>query len=106
MRVMSLIAGSLLIAGAATVGSSAAVAGAGTQATAAPNQQSSSEDRSRRVCRSVTPSGTRLPIRTCRTQAEWDEQAAQARHRMEEQNRSAFNEEANRANRNYDDQNR
>ena len=105
MRVMSFVAGSLLIAGAATVGSTAAVAGAGTQATA-PYQQSSSEDRSRRVCRSVTPSGTRLPVRTCRTQAEWDEQAAQARHRMEEQNRSAFNEEANRANRNYDDQNR
>ena len=101
MRVMSFVAGSLLIAGAATVGTSAAVAGAGTQATTA-NQPNPSEDRSRRVCRSVTPSGTRLAIRTCRTQAEWDEQANQARHRMDEQNRAAANEEANRARRTYD----
>ena len=30
-------------------------------------------DRSRRVCRTEVPSGSRLPRRTCRTQQEWDE---------------------------------
>jgi hypothetical protein len=30
-------------------------------------------DRSRRVCRTEVPSGSRLARRTCRTQAEWDE---------------------------------
>lgn len=30
-------------------------------------------DRSRRVCRTEVPSGSRLARRTCRTQAEWEE---------------------------------
>ncbi len=30
-------------------------------------------DPSRRVCRSVVPTGSRLATRVCRTQAQWDE---------------------------------
>jgi hypothetical protein len=30
------------------------------------------DDPSRRVCRNLMPSGTRLTSRVCRTQAEWD----------------------------------
>jgi hypothetical protein len=31
------------------------------------------DDPSRRVCRSIVPTGSRLPTRVCRTQAQWDE---------------------------------
>ena len=108
MRVMSIVAGSLLTAGAAILGAGAAVAGVTAESTvaAAQEQANPQQDRSRRVCRTVVPSGSRLGVRTCRTQAEWDEQANAARNRMEEQNRTAFNEEAHRANRNMDGPNR
>ena len=47
-------------------------AGAAMQA---PPKSAQNEDRSRRICRDVTPSGSRLVRRLCRTQAEWDESA-------------------------------
>jgi len=34
----------------------------------------SAQDPSRRVCRSLTETGTRFSTRVCKTQAEWDEQ--------------------------------
>lgn len=36
-------------------------------------QGSAQPDTSRRVCRNITPSGSRLTRRVCRTQAEWDQ---------------------------------
>ena len=58
---------------------SAAVAGAsvGSEAGAAMQgkQKSTRDDGSRRICRDITPSGSRLIRRLCRTQAEWDESA-------------------------------
>lgn len=35
-------------------------------------------DRSKRVCRNVTPTGSRMTKRVCRTQAEWDAEAERA----------------------------
>lgn len=104
MRVMSIVAGSLLTAGAAILGTGAAVAGVTAESTvaAAQEQANPQQDRSRRVCRTVVPSGSRLGIRTCRTQAEWDEQANEARDRMEDQNNSSFNANANGASRTLD----
>lgn len=31
------------------------------------------DDKSRRICRNVVPSGSRLSTRICRTKAQWDE---------------------------------
>jgi hypothetical protein len=41
-------------------------------AAAAVQADKSGEDKSRRVCRTVTPSGSRLVRRVCRSQADWD----------------------------------
>jgi hypothetical protein len=41
-------------------------------ATAAAQGDKAKEDKSRRVCRTVTPSGSRLTRRVCRSQADWD----------------------------------
>ena len=48
----------------------AATAGAGAAAQDQPKSTEKAE--SRRICRDVTPSGSRLTRRLCRTQAEWD----------------------------------
>ena len=41
--------------------------------------KSSTKDTSRRVCRNLVASGTRLSARSCRTQADWDKDAEKAR---------------------------
>jgi hypothetical protein len=51
----------------------AVAGGTGGSAAGAAKAKSAKEDTSRRVCRNLTPSGTRLTTRTCRTQAAWDE---------------------------------
>ena len=76
--------------GFAALVSSAAFAGASgeTAATAAVQGQPKTaprEDRSRRVCRDVTPSGSRLVRRLCRTQAEWDASAQRSQDGLFEQ---------------------
>ena len=80
-----MVAKPILTATTAAMGFAAVVVGATfagatgeTVATAAVQSQPKStqnEDRSRRICRDVTPSGSRLVRRLCRTQAEWDESA-------------------------------
>jgi hypothetical protein len=40
---------------------------------AAKGPKAGAEDTSRRVCKNVTPTGSRMPTRVCRTQAQWDE---------------------------------
>jgi hypothetical protein len=55
------------IAVAVTGASLAQVTGA-----AAAVQADTSKEKSRRVCRTVTPSGSRLVRRVCRTQEDWD----------------------------------
>ncbi len=39
---------------------------------AVQKQRNAADDSSRRVCRNITPTGSRLTKRVCRTQAEWD----------------------------------
>lgn len=39
----------------------------------APSDGPRTTDPSRRVCRSIRPTGSRLSTRQCRTQAQWDE---------------------------------
>lgn len=39
----------------------------------AKKAKSAKDDTSRRVCRAVVPTGSRLSTRVCRTQAQWDE---------------------------------
>ena len=41
-------------------------------ATAAVQGDKAKEDKNRRVCRTLTPTSSRLTRRVCRTQAEWD----------------------------------
>lgn len=80
MRVLALITGVALTIGASTIGAGAA--------SAAGEQPTARDDASRRICRMVTPTGSRLAIRSCRTKAEWDEEAAQSRRGAEEQSRN------------------
>jgi hypothetical protein len=60
----------VLLAGTA-VASVAGEAGAAVQ----NESGATKKDRSRRVCRVVTPTSSRLTTRICRTQSEWDESA-------------------------------
>jgi hypothetical protein len=48
---------------------------AGEAGAAVKDETSAKSDRSRRVCRVVTPTSSRLTTRVCRTQSEWDESA-------------------------------
>jgi hypothetical protein len=47
--------------------------GFATPAAAYEKAKTAQGDGSRRVCRTVTPAGSRLTRRICRTQAEWDD---------------------------------
>jgi hypothetical protein len=38
----------------------------------ARSKDKSADDSSRRICRSLTPTGTRFPVRVCKTKADWD----------------------------------
>lgn len=71
MGLGALLAGTAL-ASAAGASSAAADVQAEPKATA--------KDNSRRICRTLTPSGSRLTRRVCRTQADWD----QSRDRTQE----------------------
>ncbi len=66
--------------GALLVGTALAGATGGSAAAAAQGEpKTTQEDGSRRVCRDVTPSGSRLIRRICRTKAEWDRSADRTR---------------------------
>ena len=67
-RPLKTATGMAVAAAVALTGATLAVA---TGATAAV-QADTSKEKSRRVCRTVTPSGSRLIRRVCRTQEEWD----------------------------------
>ena len=65
-RLSAVMAVAAMLAGTAFVSA--------TPLAAAPDKQTDTNDpRSRRVCRTVMPSGSRLTTRICRTQAEWEE---------------------------------
>jgi hypothetical protein len=80
MGVKPIATGSVLAVGLGLVWASPAVAAdpqTGTPAEAQP--RSAQPDSSRRVCRNVSLSGTRLTRRSCRTQTAWEEDAESAR---------------------------
>jgi hypothetical protein len=63
-----------------TTGPAQAVqAGDNSAAAGVEQAKSSAKDTSRRVCRNLVASGTRLSARSCRTQADWDKDAENAR---------------------------
>ena len=51
------------------------LAGAALQAGVAEAKKPKQNDPSKRVCQTITPSGSRLTQRICRTQQEWEDQA-------------------------------
>ena len=62
----------------------------GSSAAASAEQPSRGKnDQSRRICRSVTPTGSRFTDRVCRTQAEWDR--AEDKAQREAQDQQAIN---------------
>ena len=61
--------------------------GAGAAA-AAGDGKADAKDPSRRVCRMITPTGSRLAIRSCRTQAEWDAITKQSQEGADAQRRN------------------
>lgn len=61
--------GALLVGTALVAATGASSAAAGVQA----EPKAPAKDNSRRICRTLIPSGSRLSSRVCRTQAEWDQ---------------------------------
>jgi hypothetical protein len=64
----------------------APVTGAAATGSSAETQRKANDARTRRVCRTVTPTSSRLTTRICRTQAEWDEGMREAQDSFLEHN--------------------
>jgi hypothetical protein len=94
MSAKPFVAATALIFGLGAVGAGAAVAGVSAQAPAAATGQSGAkpQDRSRRVCRSQVPVGTRLAVRTCRTAEEWENEARRSSDDLHTQQRDGIRE--------------
>lgn len=67
--VLALSAAVAVVGAALMTGAGATPANAGAQSDA-----QAKEDRARRVCRTITPTSSRLVRRVCRPQHEWDEE--------------------------------
>ena len=78
-----MITGSALAIAVATLGSGAAFAGGMEEPGA--TQEARDKANSRRVCKMITPTSSRLAHRTCKTKGEWDREAAQLRQDIDEQ---------------------
>jgi hypothetical protein len=74
----SIMAAIALAVGIAAFGTGSAVAAYGASE-AGDGGKSAKTDRSRRVCRSIVLSGTRMATRYCRTQEEWDRSSDKSR---------------------------
>lgn len=63
--------------GVAAFGTGAAIAAGGPETAGSSEAQplKSKNDTSKRICRNIVQSGTRMSTRYCRTQAEWDRAA-------------------------------
>ncbi len=64
--------GAIRIAAAAALAMGMGAMLTGTALAAEASSKPDKNDPSRRICRNITPSGSRLTTRICRTQAEWD----------------------------------
>ena len=83
MRVKPILPACALVLGFAALGAGPALAGdpgsaGGAGVEAQPKPKVAKKDPSRRVCRNIIPSGSRLSVRDCRTQGDWDRAAEQA----------------------------
>ena len=67
-----------LAMGLAVLGAGPAMARDAGEPQAAAKPKAAKKDPSRRVCRNIIPSGSRLSIRDCRTQGDWDRAAEEA----------------------------
>lgn len=79
MRAGSIVMAAILVMGSGALSAGTALAGGSAGSTDSAGAEGKAKDPSRRVCRSLLPTGSRLPQRTCRTQAEWDRIEEQAR---------------------------
>ena len=85
MGAKTIVAASALAMGFGALWTSSGVAGEPAAAAATEGQpEAARNDRSRRVCRNLVRSGTRLSTRYCRTQAEWDEAGDGSRRFLQE----------------------
>ncbi len=85
MGVKSIVAASALAIGFGTLWASPGIASEPAAAAATEAQpRAAAGDRSRRVCRNLVRSGTRLSTRYCRTQQEWDEAEDGSRRLLQE----------------------
>ena len=85
MRIKPIVTATALAMGFGALGTAPALAGEPAAAAASETQpQAAASDRSRRVCRNLIRSGTRLSTRYCRTQAEWDEAGEGARRFLQD----------------------
>ena len=94
MRAGTMMLASALVLGFGAIGSGAALAHQdGQDGQTASTEESATPaarrvDTSRRVCRNIRPTGSRLGTRSCRTQADWDREAettqdGMLRHQLE-----------------------
>ena len=92
MRAIAIVTGSVLALGLSALAPNAGAAGESADATAMAMGQeqpaASKKNPGRRICRMVMPTGSRLPNRSCRTQEEWDREAAQYQRDAEQQRRN------------------
>jgi hypothetical protein len=85
MGVKSIMAASALAMGFGALWASPGITSEPAAAAAtAPQPKAAANDRSRRVCRNLVRSGTRLSTRYCHTQQEWDEAGEGSRRFLQE----------------------
>jgi hypothetical protein len=69
MGAMRIVTVAVLAAGLGVLGAASAFAG---EAAGTSQPRKAKDDTSRRVCRTIVPSGSRLTTRICKTQEQWD----------------------------------
>lgn len=79
MGVKPMVAASALVVGFGMLWAGPALTAGSQSGSAEAQAKSSKVDTSRRICRNVILSGTRLSRRSCRTARAWDEDAEAAR---------------------------
>lgn len=75
----------LMLAGAAMFAVTSAMAADPT--TVDTKTQAKPDDTSKRVCRIVTPTGSRFTARVCKTAAEWERDAEKVENNMDQERR-------------------
>ena len=88
MRVKAIVTVSVLGFALNALGSAAALASGDPTVILAGQDDQADAKKSRRICKMILPTGSRLPIRTCRTKEEWDRQEQQFQRDAEQQRRN------------------